>query len=89
MSTISHDRVERATPTPRWSELLPREMWASGAIAVMWLSVLFTAIFGKDILNTTVGGTSSSVPSAIVVAFFAFFGTWVVARHGFRRDPGE
>jgi hypothetical protein len=51
--------------------------------------VLFTAIFGKDILNSTVGGTSSSVPSAIVVAFFAFFGTWVVARHGFRHGPDE
>jgi uncharacterized membrane protein (DUF485 family) len=89
MSTISHEPVQRAAGQRRWTELLPREMWASLAIAVMWLSVLFTAIFGQDILNTTVGGTSSSVPSAIVVAFFAFFGTWVVARHGFRRGSGE
>ena len=84
MSTISHEPVRQATGIRRWSELLTREMWASLAIAVMWLSVLFTAIFGQDILNTTVGGTSSSVPSAVVVAFFAFLGTWVVARHGFR-----
>ncbi|HEY7693431.1 MAG TPA: hypothetical protein VH816_13925 [Gaiellaceae bacterium] len=88
MSTISHEPVQRSAGR-RWADLLPREMWASLAIAVMWLSVLFTAIFGKDILSTTAGGSSSSVPSAIVVAFFAFFGTWVVARHGFRRDAGE
>jgi hypothetical protein len=60
-------------------------MWASLAIAVMWLSVLFTSIYGGDIVTTTVGGSSSSVPSAIVVVVFAFFGTWVVAKHGFRR----
>ena len=89
MSTISHEPVRQATGIRRWWELLTREMWASLAIAVMWLSVLFTAIFGQDILNTTVGGTSSSVPSAVVVAFFAFLGTWVVARHGFRSGLGE
>jgi uncharacterized membrane protein (DUF485 family) len=89
MSTISHEPAQQAAGARRWSDLLTREMWASLAIAVMWLSVLFTAIFGKDILNSTVGGTSSSVPSAIVVAFFAFLGTWVVARHGFRGGPGE
>jgi uncharacterized membrane protein (DUF485 family) len=89
MSTISHEPLKQAAGARRWFELLTREMWASLAIAVMWLSVLFTAIFGKDILNSTVGGTSSSVPSAIVVAFFAFFGTWVVARHGFRHGPDE
>jgi len=42
--------------------------------------VLFTAIFGPDILNTSAGGDSSRVPSAIPVALFAFLaaGTFVV-----------
>lgn len=86
MTTLSHEPVA-TVPDKRRSAmqfLLP-EMWASLAIAVMWLAVVFTAIWGPDIVNTTVGGTSSSVPSAIVVAFF---GTWVVARHGFRRNAG-
>jgi len=90
MTTIPHEPA-RVIPEKRdWSRhLLVPEMWASLAIAVMWLSVLFTAIYGSNIQNSTVGGTSSSVPSAIVVAFFAFFGTWVVAKYGFRRPPTE
>jgi ABC-type dipeptide/oligopeptide/nickel transport system permease subunit len=72
----------------RWSvRLLVPEMRASVAIAVMWLSVLFTAIYGRDIVTSTVGGDNSTIPSMIVVAFFAFFGTWVAARYGYRRIP--
>ena len=48
----------------------------------MWLAVLFDAVYGPDIVSTT-ATTHTSVPSAIVVAFFAWLGTWVVARHGF------
>jgi hypothetical protein len=40
-------------------------MRASLAIVVMWLSVLVDAIFGPDIVNTTVGGETSTVPSAV------------------------
>ena len=89
MTTISHEPVERVPDARRWRQLLVPEMWASLAIAVMWLSVLFTAIWGGDIVNTTVGGTTSSVPSAIVVSFFAFFGTWVVAKYGFRHGQAD
>jgi hypothetical protein len=53
---------------------------------VMWLAVLFDAIFGPDIVNRSAGGDFSTVPSAVVVALFAFLGTWVVARYGFRHD---
>jgi len=49
-------------------------------------AVLFDAVFGPNIVNNSAGGDSSSVPSAVVVAIFAFLGTWVVARYGFRRD---
>jgi hypothetical protein len=86
MSTISHEPTTLSQEKRHWSsQLLVREMWASLAIVVMWLSVLVDAIFGPDIVNTTVGGTMSTVPSAVAVALFAFLGTWVVARYGFRQ----
>ena len=65
-------------------------MWASLAIVVMWLAVLFDAIYGPDIVSSKRAGlgaeTSISVPSAVVVALFAFLGTWVVARNGFGHE---
>jgi hypothetical protein len=61
-------------------------MWASLAIAVMWLSVLFTAIYGPNIESNNGAGTNtSSVPSAVAVALFAFLATWVVAKYAYRR----
>ena len=85
MSTISHEPTGLTQERRPWlSHLLVREMWASLAIIVMWLSVLFDALFGPNIVNTTAGGDSSSVPSAVVLAAFAFLGTWVVARYGLR-----
>ena len=92
MSTLSHGPIgladERRT---RWSErLFVRELWASLAIVVMWLAVLFDALFGPDIVSTTPGGTSSTVPSAVAIALFAFLGTWVVAKHAYgRRDDRD
>lgn len=62
--------------------LVVREMWASLAIAVMWLAVLFDAVFGPDIVSTN-AGTLTRIPSAIVVALLAYLATRVVARHGF------
>jgi hypothetical protein len=90
MTTIPHEPVRVVPEQQGWSlRLLVPELWASVAIAVMWLSVLFTAIYGRDIVTSTVGGDNSTVPSVIVVTFFAFFGTWVVARCGFRRTPAD
>ncbi len=90
MTTIPHESVRVAPEKQRWAvRLLVAEMWASLAIAVMWLSVLFTAIYGRDIVTVSAGGNNSTVPTVVVVAFFAFFGTWVVARYGFRRTPTE
>jgi hypothetical protein len=86
MTTISHEPSGIARETPRWSlQLLVPEMWASLTIIVMWLSVLFDAVYGPDIVSTDVAGNHTTVPSAVVVALFAFLGTWVVARYGFRR----
>jgi hypothetical protein len=58
------------------------EMWTSLAIGVIWLVVLVDALFGPDIVSSS-AGSFARIPSAIVVAFFAWLATWVVARHGF------
>jgi hypothetical protein len=73
-----------------WSlNAVAREAWAGLAIIVMWLAVLFDAVFGPDIVNSSAGGDSSSVPSAVAIAIFAFLATWAVARHGFRGGRRE
>lgn len=90
MTSISQEPSGAVQEKRRWSlQLSVPEMWASVAIVVMWLSVLFDAIFGPDIVNTSAGGDHSSVPSAVAVALFAFLGTWVVARYGFRHERRE
>jgi hypothetical protein len=87
MTTIPHEPSRAVQEKPRLSTLLlVPEMWASLTIIVMWLAVLFDAIYGPDIVSHGVAGDSAIVPSAVVVALFAFLGTWVVARYGFRRD---
>jgi hypothetical protein len=58
-------------------------MWASLAIVAMWLAVLFSAVFGPDIVATSAGGDGATIPSAIAVALFASLATWAVARYGF------
>ena len=90
MSTISHEPVRAAREPRSWSEqVLVREMWASLAIMVIWLSVLFEAIWGPDIVSTTYIGDHTTVPSAVVGALFAFLATWVVAKYGYRRDTKD
>lgn len=88
MATVSHDPSERLPESRhRAVRVLVPEMWASLAICVIWLAVLFSAIFGPDIVNTSGGGTNTStVPSAVVVALFASLATWVVAKYGFGRQ---
>jgi multisubunit Na+/H+ antiporter MnhF subunit len=59
-------------------------MWASIAIVVIWLAVLFDALFGPDIVSVSAGGSESArVPSAIVIALFAYLATHAVAKYGF------
>ena len=86
MTTISHEPSEVRESPRWWSHVVVREMWASLSIIVMWLAVLFDAVFGPDIVTTTVAGDHSVVPSAVALALFAFFGTWTVAKHGFRHE---
>ena len=84
MATISHEPLEAAPDKRSWADFLVREAWVSLAISVIWLSVLFDAVYGPDIVTRSAGGDSSVVPSAVVVAFFAFLATWVVAKYGLR-----
>lgn len=83
MATISQEPAAPSRQT--WRLVLSlSQAWASLAIAVVWLAVLFTAIYGPDIESSTPGGTTTSTPSAVVVALFAFLATWVIAKHGYR-----
>ena len=66
-------------------QVLVREMWAALAIVVIWLAVLFAAVSGSDIVNTSAGGDTSTVPSGVAVALFASLATWPVAKYGFGR----
>jgi hypothetical protein len=86
MATMSHDQ----SGEPR-RVVLPgvREMWASIAITMMWVCVTVDAIWGPDIVSSTMTGDHTNLPSAVVVAFFAWLGTWSVARHALRRPRGE
>ena len=87
MATASHQTAEVLPRTESWADrVLVREMWAALAIASMWVAVLFDALFGPDFVSTSAGGNMTRIPSAIVVALFAYLATRVVARYGFRRS---
>ena len=60
-----------------------RELWAALAIAVIWLAVLFTAVFAPDIVSASAGVDTDRIPSVVLVAPFAALATWPVAKHGF------
>jgi hypothetical protein len=80
MTTFSHERVPL-----RHEWLRNRDMWASLAISAMWLAVLFDSVFGPDFVSANTSSTTR-IPSGILVALFAVFGTRAVARYAFRRD---
>ena len=85
-TTTTHEPASAAVEgRRREGRILCREMWAGLAIAVIWLAVLFTAIYGPNILTTSVGASTSTVPAVVVVALFAWPSTWAIAKHGFGR----
>ena len=82
MAVVPHEPVrERQT---WWEHLFVRELWAFLAIAVIWLSVLFAAVYGPDIQTSSAGGDHSLVPSVVVVSLFGFLATWAIAAYGLR-----
>ena len=83
---VSHQPSEALPTKPQWlRQLAVHEMWPSLAIAVIWLAVLFDALWGPDFVSTTAGGNDTRIPSAIVIAIFAYLATRVIARHAFGR----
>ena len=91
MSTITHEPARAAPERRHWSvQILVREMWASLAISVMWLAVIFAAVFAPDFVSSSSDGNATRIPSAVAVALFAAIGTRVVAKYGFaRRDDNS
>ena len=86
MSTITHEPSQAVQEKPRSIPRLVSEMWASLAITAMWVAVFVTAIWGPDARFNSNDGSSSTIPTAVFVTVFAFLGTWIVARHGFRQQ---
>lgn len=90
MSTASHPLSGSAPERRRWStDVLVPELWASLAIATMWIVVAICAVWGPDFVSVSNSGNSTTIPSGIAVAVFASIGTWVVAKHAFGRRSGE
>jgi hypothetical protein len=61
------------------------EMWAGLAIIAMWVAVLFTAVFGPNMVFTDAGGRTT-IPSVFPVAGAAFLATWALGAAAFRRE---
>src|SRR5215469_2846784 len=64
-------------------------LWAGLSIVTMWLAVLFVGVFGPNIVSSTPGGTSTSVPVVVALIPFVLPATVVVARRGFRELADE
>ena len=79
MTTVPH---EHAPVLKRSLWLQARDLWATLAIVVIWLAVLFVGVFGPDFVSVTAGGDTTRIPSGIGVAFFAIFATMSVSKYG-------
>jgi hypothetical protein len=89
MSTMSHEPSRVVNERPRWPLAVVPQMWASLAITAMWVAVFLTAIWGPDARFNSVDGSNSTIPTAVFVTFFAFLGTWIVAKYGLREQRKE
>lgn len=88
---MSTEPASLLSPVPPRSSSPPlfhaRTLWAGISIMTMWLAVLFVGVFGEDIVSSTPGGTSTSVPVVVALVPFVLVATVVVARRGFREVP--
>jgi len=83
MTSISPETsAARPERRRRLTGLLPREAWASLAITTMWLAVLLDALWGPDMVFANTAMNTTTIPSAVVLVFFAYLGTRVVAKYG-------
>ena len=63
--------------------LLVPAFWGAVSIVAMWLAVLFDGIFGGDMVFSNPSSGPTIIPSAVMMALFAFIGTTVVAKRAF------
>jgi hypothetical protein len=87
MTTIPHERPAAVARKSAWLEA--RDLYAALAIISIWLAVLFVGVFGGDFVSVSNGGSTTTIPSGIGVAFFALFATMSVAKYGFRRNTRD
>ena len=87
MTTVVHGAD--AGGKRRWSEgFAVRDVSVSLAIAVMWIVVLLDALLGPDIVASSAGTSYTRVPSAVIVALFAYLATRIVAKWGYGPPQG-
>jgi hypothetical protein len=77
-STETQD--ETASHTGLAARILVPTMWGTLAIGMMWLAVIFVAASDAQFTSTDASGGSTTVPTVIFVAFFAFLGSVSVAK---------
>ena len=87
MTTVVHG-TDAPAKRP-WSERFAvRDVSVSLAIAVIWIVVLLDALLGPDIVSNNVT-SFTRVPSAVIVALFAYLATRIVAKWGYGPPQGS
>jgi hypothetical protein len=71
------------------ARLLVPAFWGAVSIVAMWLAVLFDGIFGGDMIFASPANGTTTIPSAVAVALFAFIGTVSVAKRAFARRDSD
>jgi uncharacterized membrane protein len=55
----------------------------------MWLAVLVDSLWGPEIRSFDAAGSSTTLPSGVILGLFAVIGTWAVAKYGLGKTSHE